>query len=82
MRQLLADVMDKMTTVNTGLQGEDAGCLFSLLYADDSTIRSLGDMWLQNANHYFCILFRDCISMKPNTKKIESMSFHPGAIQD
>ena len=36
--------------------------------------------WLQNATQHLCNLFRDCIGLKPNTEKTETMSCHPGAI--
>ena len=34
------------------------------------------------ANQHLCNLFRDCTGLMPNTEKTESMSCHPGAIQD
>ena len=73
--------MEDMTIASTGLQGDDAGRMASLLYADNGTIGSLDDEWLQNANQHLCNLFRDCVGLKPNTEKIETMSCHPGAIR-
>ena len=80
-RKWWADVMDDMTIANSGLQGDDAGRLASLFYANDGAIRSKDYEWLQNAIQHLCNLFRDCTGLKPNTEKTETMSCHPGAIR-
>ena len=80
-RKWWVDVMNDMTIASTGLQGDDAGRLASLFYADDNAIGSKDHEWLQNAIQYLCNLFRDCTGLKPNTEKTETMSCHPGAIQ-
>ena len=80
-RKWLAGVMDDMTTASSGLQGDDVSCMFSLFYADNGGIKSLGHEWLQNTNQYLCSLFRDCTGLKPNTEKNETMRCNPGAIQ-
>ena len=72
------DVMENITTANTRLRGNNVGCLASLFYADDSAIGSLDHKWLQNANQHLCNLFRDYVGLKPNTKKTETISRHPG----
>ena len=81
-RKWLADVMDNMTAANSGLQGDDVGCLSSLFYANDGAIGSLDHEWLQHANQHLCNLSRDCTELKPDTKKTKSMSYHPGVIRD
>ena len=73
-RKWLADVMDSMTTVSSGLQGDDMGRMSSLFYADNSAIGSLDHEWLQIANQHLCNLFRDCTGLKPTTEKTETMS--------
>ena len=80
-RKWWADVMDDMTIANTGLQGDNAGRLASLFYADDGAIGSKDHDWLQNAIQHLCNLFRDCTGLKPNTEKTETMSCHPGVIR-
>ena len=82
MRKWLADGMDVMTTANTGLQGDNIGCMSSLLYTDDRAVGSLDHEWLQNANQHLCNLFRDCVGLKLNTDRTEIMSCHPGALWD
>ena len=73
--------MDGMTTTNTGLQGDNVGCMSSLFYTNDGAIGSKDHEWLQNATQHLCNLFRDCTGLKPNTEKTETMSCHPGAIR-
>ena len=80
-RQWLADVMDNMTAVIVGLQGDDVSCMSSLFYVDDGDFGSLDHEWLQYANQHLCNLFRDCTGLVPNTEKTETMSCHPGAIR-
>ena len=70
-----------MTTASAGLQGDNIGFISSLFYASDSAIGSLDHEWLQKANHYLCILFKDCTGLKSNTEKTESVSCHPAVIQ-
>ena len=74
--------MDDMTTAIAGLQGDNVGCISSLFYANNSGIRSLDCEWLHNVNQYLCNLFRDYNGLKSNTEKTETMSCHPGAIQE
>ena len=45
-RKWWVDVMDDMTIANTGLQGDNVGCLASLLYANNSAIGSKDHEWL------------------------------------
>ena len=45
-RKWLADVMDVMTTANTGLQGDNVGRMSSLFYANNCAIGSLDHEWL------------------------------------
>ena len=82
MRKWWADVMDNMTTVNAGLQGDDVGCISSLFYANNGVIGSKDHEWLQNATQHLCNLFRDYNGLKPNTEKTETISCHPGAIRE
>ena len=77
----LADVMKNMTSANTGLQGDNVGCMSSLFYTDDGLNGSKDHEWLQNATQHLCNLFRDCTGLKPNTEKTETMSCHPGLIR-
>ena len=76
-----ADVMDDMTTANSGLQGDDVGCMSLLFYTNNSAIGSKDHEWLQNTTQHLCNLFRDCTGLEPNIKKTETMSCHPGAIR-
>ena len=70
-----------MTTANSGLQGDDVGCMSSLFYADNGAIGSKDHEWLQNVTQHLCNLFRDCTGLKPNTEKTEAMSCLPRAIR-
>ena len=77
----LADIMNEMTTANSGLQGDNVGRMSSLFYANDGAIGSLDHEWLQNANQHLYNLFRDYTGLKPNTENTETMSCQPGAIR-
>ena len=80
-RKWWADVMDEMATVNSGLQGDDVGCMSSLFNANDGAIGSKDHEWLQNATQHLCNLFRDCTGLKPNIEKTETTSCHPREIR-
>ena len=58
-RKWWIDVMDDMTTANTGLQGDNVGRMTSLFYADDGAIESKDHKWLQNAAQHLYNLSRD-----------------------
>ena len=74
--------MEDITAANIDLSGDNLGCLASLFYADDNMVGSRDTEWLQNANQYLYNLFRDCVGLKPNTDKIDTMSYHPRVLRD
>ena len=73
--------MADITSANTGLEGEAVGRISTLFYFVDGAVGSLDPNWLQDANQHLCNLFRNCVGLKPNTKKTEVMICHPGSIR-
>ena len=80
-RKWYADVMPDITWAESGLKGDTVGRFASLFYANKGTVGSQDPEWLQDANQHLCDLFRNCISLKPNTEKTEVMICHQGAIR-
>ena len=74
------DIIEDMTTANSGLQGNIIGHMSSLFYADDGAIGSKDHELLKNVTQHLCNLFRDSIGLKQNTEKTETMSCHSGTI--
>ena len=81
-RKWFADVMEDMTSANSGLEGDAISDRTSLFYADDGALGSRDPEWLQNATQHLCDIFRNCTGLKPNTTKTEVMICHPGEIRD
>lgn len=67
--------------METMAKGDAVGDRTSLFYADNGAIGSRDPKWLQDATQFLCDLFRNCISLKVNTKKTKVMVCFPGPIR-
>ena len=79
-RKWCANVMDDMTFANAGLDGKAVGTTSSLFYDNDGAVGSLDPNWLQDAKQHLYDLIRNCVDLKPNTKKTAVVICHPGSI--
>ena len=71
MGKWLTDIMNNITAVIVGLQGDDDGCMFSLFYANGGAIGSKDHEWLQNETQHLCNLFRDCTSLSQILRRLK-----------
>ena len=56
------------------LNGTVVGTTSLLFYVDNCAVGSLDQNWLLATNQHLCDLFRKCVGLKPNTKKLKLQS--------